>query len=634
MNDIVNKLKEEQAIDNFQKWFANSKTLNSNGEPKVLYCGTLSNFNYFDINKTTNESFLGKGHYFSDEYEDVNANYSNDQGPDFLIKKDSVKQSINENISSYLSSDYYADFIQNEELIKENKELYNVIVALFNAEEEGEDLFDVEGVDLFIEHESNRILGKENEGFIMPVYLKIEKPLDIDKDIFEQEETITGKKFDLIISKMKENKLNDYALIRELIYLMPDVNIEYSLSFEEFSQAFESAFSYELEMSDDSNSYQELLNFAEQLFDDEEMSINYSLSGEIIDFKNAIVDILNDYGHENSAQEFLAIFDSQFEYLYEGISVSDILTNEDLLINFGDLIILEAGIQENENTHFKGLCSLAFQRMGYDGIILDAQKYFKTMKNIEGATHYIVFESNQIKSAIGNNGEYSISNDDIRYRINYRVKKENQLKNTVSNSECTKLLKKIKTHFPKAPEIIIVTDKNSLDKDFVEKNPTILDSSGYYLNDSNKVLVMLQNVEDRNDLIKTITHEIFGHMSLKQVLNSDYERTMDKIYSYYESKGELENEKKIYTDIYKLDLSKSQDRAKIAEEKMATFIELNGFHNFPLKNVIIGAVKRAIRRFIPELNFNQNDIIYIAQKTHDNLKKDKKKKNKIKNYLQ
>lgn len=633
MNDIVNKLKEEQAVDNFQKWFADSQTLTSNGEPQILYCGTLSDFTSFNLNKTTNESFLGKGFYFSDEYEDVNANYSNDQGPDFLIKKDSVKQSIQDDISSYLSNDYYLDFIQNEELIKENKELYNVIVALFNAEEEGDDLFDVKGVDLFIEYESNRILQKDNEGFIIPVYLKIEKPLNIDKDIFEQEETITGNKFDLIISKMKENKLNDYALIRELSYLMPDVNIEYSLSFEEFSEAFNSAFSYELEMSDDANYYEELLDFSEKLFDDEEMSVNYSLCGEIIDFKNAIVDILNDYGHDKSAQEFLALFESQFESLYEGISVSDILTNETLTINFGDLIILESGIQEHENTHFKGLCSLAFQRMGYDGIVLDAQKHFKTMKNIEGATHYIVFDPNQIKSAIGNNGEYSISNNDIRYRINSRVKKENNFKNTISKDECTKLLKKIKKHFPKVPEIVIVTDINSLDKNFVNKNPIILESSGYYLNDSNKVLVMLQNIEGRNDLIKTITHEIFGHMSLKEVLNSDYDNTMNKVYSYYESKGELENEKEIYTNIYKLDLNKPQDRAKIAEEKMANFIELNGFNNFPLKNVIIGAIKKAIRRFIPELNFNQNDIIYIAQKTHDNLRKEKKKKNKIKNHF-
>lgn len=633
MNDIVNKLKEEQAVDNFQKWFADSQTLTSNGEPQILYCGTLSDFTSFNLNKTTNESFLGKGFYFSDEYEDVNANYSNDRGPDFLIKKDSVKQSIQDDISSYLSNDYYLDFIQNEELIKENKELYNVIVALFNAEEEGDDLFDVKGVDLFIEYESNRILQKDNEGFIIPVYLKIEKPLNIDKDIFEQEETITGNKFDLIISKMKENKLNDYALIRELSYLMPDVNIEYSLSFEEFSEAFNSAFSYELEMSDDANYYEELLDFSEKLFDDEEMSVNYSLCGEIIDFKNAIVDILNDYGHDKSAQEFLALFESQFESLYEGISVSDILTNETLTINFGDLIILESGIQEHENTHFKGLCSLAFQRMGYDGIVLDAQKHFKTMKNIEGATHYIVFDPNQIKSAIGNNGEYSISNNDIRYRINSRVKKENNFKNTISKDECTKLLKKIKKHFPKVPEIVIVTDINSLDKNFVNKNPIILESSGYYLNDSNKVLVMLQNIEGRNDLIKTITHEIFGHMSLKEVLNSDYDNTMNKVYSYYESKGELENEKEIYTNIYKLDLNKPQDRAKIAEEKMANFIELNGFNNFPLKNVIIGAIKKAIRRFIPELNFNQNDIIYIAQKTHDNLRKEKKKKNKIKNHF-
>jgi hypothetical protein len=65
-----------------------------------------------------------------------------------------------------------------------------------------------------------------------------------------------------------------------------------------------------------------------------------------------------------------------------------------------------------------------FRDMGFDGIKMDAGKYFgprqvgkgvnvKGMKGVEDATHYIVFEPTQIKSAIGNVGTYSLTDPSI-----------------------------------------------------------------------------------------------------------------------------------------------------------------------------------------------------------------------------
>lgn len=65
-----------------------------------------------------------------------------------------------------------------------------------------------------------------------------------------------------------------------------------------------------------------------------------------------------------------------------------------------------------------------FRDMGFDGIKMDAGKYFgprevgiggrsKGMQGVEDATHYIVFEPTQIKSATGNIGTYSLTDPSI-----------------------------------------------------------------------------------------------------------------------------------------------------------------------------------------------------------------------------
>jgi hypothetical protein len=65
-----------------------------------------------------------------------------------------------------------------------------------------------------------------------------------------------------------------------------------------------------------------------------------------------------------------------------------------------------------------------FRDMGFDGIKMDAGKYFgprqgamgtklKGMEGVEEATHYILFEPTQIKSALGNEGTYSLTDPSI-----------------------------------------------------------------------------------------------------------------------------------------------------------------------------------------------------------------------------
>lgn len=622
MKDIKSHLEKEVAIENFKKWFGNSQTINSEGHPITFYCGTLSEYSSFDINKTFHKSFLGRGFYLSDSYEDVNTNYSNTNGPDFIVKKSSIIDQIQSNPSEYLNNNYYNDILENGH---QNNELYEIVKELFEREDNGDLLEEASNFSLFLEHTVNRILNVDNEGFIIPAYLKIENPLDIDNHYFEEEESFTGKELEQIFQFIESKGLNREVL-NSLSYIMPDINVEYSLSFEEFEEACNEQLNYET----DEDTFEEILEYARNIFDDSEITINYNMTGSFSEFKNKFKEILEAEGLYKESENFSAIIQDEFCENKDFIPIMSILNNEKLNMDFLDVLFDE---NSSDYIHFKGICSKVFERMGYDGISMLAENHFKNMKGIEGSQHFIVFNPNQIKSAIGNNGEYSLNDNDIRYRINYRMNKEHKLQNKISLKDANKIVKDIKDNYPKSPEIVLISDLNSIDKNFIEKNPSILNSSGYYLPEENKVLVILKNIDGRQDFIQTIAHEIFGHMSLKDILKNDYNKTMNKIYNYYESKGELELEKTIYQGIYNLNFNKIEDRVKIAEEKFANFVEKNGFNNFPLKNVIIGAIKNSLRTFIKDIKFNENDIIYIAQKTHNNLKKKEKRKNIFKKSL-
>lgn len=70
----------------------------------------------------------------------------------------------------------------------------------------------------------------------------------------------------------------------------------------------------------------------------------------------------------------------------------------------------------NEEQTSYGQCLSEFiQTLGYDGIIMSAAQ-FKNMNHTLEATHYIVFNPNNIKLADGSNMNFSLNNDDIRYK--------------------------------------------------------------------------------------------------------------------------------------------------------------------------------------------------------------------------
>ena len=67
--------KSAEALTNFWKWFGDSKVVDEQGRPLVVYHGSTRKFVEFDISKSNKESNLGAGFYFTDNEEDVSSNY-------------------------------------------------------------------------------------------------------------------------------------------------------------------------------------------------------------------------------------------------------------------------------------------------------------------------------------------------------------------------------------------------------------------------------------------------------------------------------------------------------------------------------------------------------------------------------
>ena len=66
----------------FKKWFGNSKVVNANGKPLVVYHGTVRNIEQFGHRHPNTEANWGVGFYFSNSIADINANYASVEGPD------------------------------------------------------------------------------------------------------------------------------------------------------------------------------------------------------------------------------------------------------------------------------------------------------------------------------------------------------------------------------------------------------------------------------------------------------------------------------------------------------------------------------------------------------------------------
>ena len=128
-------ISDQTETPQFKHWFGDSKIVDADGQPQVMYHGTLGNFDSFDKSMGSVEGNWGAGLYFTNDRDDMSHNYAG-RGPDITNRIDTE-----------------ADRLQDED--------------------------EFEGSYEDAQREAEKRLHIENEGNAIPVFLKMEQPFKV-----------------------------------------------------------------------------------------------------------------------------------------------------------------------------------------------------------------------------------------------------------------------------------------------------------------------------------------------------------------------------------------------------------------------------------------------------------------------
>lgn len=305
----------EEGIRNFWEWFGDSEVVDGEGRPLVVYHGTTASFTEFDVDFANDEADLGGGFYFTNEPSDLEFNYAG-FGPDLTAK---IERKA-EQIASETDREYDDPDVKEEA----------------------------------------RKMFSENEGFSMPVYLKMSSPV------------VMGGGNETYIEAGMPDFYEDAK--QEIVNENPGSNAD------------------------------DLQDEIDERRDDLEAYWDGGTDEGIIGLQNAL--------KNQGAEVYLE------DMIYEGGRASDVISalkeSEEILYAEGD----SGELRGNE------VIREAFGEIGYDGFIdntVDVK--FGSQRDIgaqmEGmdydTVHYIAFNPSQIKSAIGNTGAFSKETADIRF---------------------------------------------------------------------------------------------------------------------------------------------------------------------------------------------------------------------------
>jgi hypothetical protein len=349
--------------DNFKKWFGDSKVVDDEGNPLVVYHGTTHDFDSFELERGNTGNAVGTGYYFTTSPEDASINYAG-EGADLTNKIERER----EKVASELEYEYddVDDIVRDFEVTEEEAQRL--------LEEQDPDLIDT----LAIREAKKRMKG-EHDGAIIPAYIKIEKPFDMtdDKERYgiewDEEYYVNEAKDDV----EKEDYIDEDGDFDEDSYNDAVMDTARTMYYEDYSPS-EDGNGVEL-----ADALRDIVYGRKYYIDDP--------SGKVYEFEYYLKE------YSPTAKD---VYDKIVElFMHEQFSEDGNLANHQI---FRDMIV----------------------KAGFDGAIQDAYAEFgrgrrtgAPMEGIEyGDKHYIVFEPTQIKSAIGNNGEYDPNNPNIIMR--------------------------------------------------------------------------------------------------------------------------------------------------------------------------------------------------------------------------
>ena len=182
----------------------------------------------------------------------------------------------------------------------------------------------------------------------------------------------------------------------------------------------------------------------------------------------------------------------------------------------------------------------------YQALILEESENNDGVIITDGNTTMdVAFDPNQIKSAVNNNGEFSLESDDIRFRKedgeNQEVLRDKDLSTgplrdrEAMRNEAEQLAEKL--HTP----INVVEDANEITHPNKEIEARRRKAKGWYNVSTGEVVVVLANHKDAADVAATICHEVIAHKGLRELVGeAHYDEFLDEVYDHLS--GDLKRE--------------------------------------------------------------------------------------------
>lgn len=245
---------------------------------------------------------------------------------------------------------------------------------------------------------------------------------------------------------------------------------------------------------------------------------------------------------------------------------------------------------------------------GHDGAILknviDPGNFRAEGAAETQSTVYVTFDPNQVKSAIGNNGEFDPTDTDIRKRLD-----EKSNPSPLSLDQAEEALAPIRREFDKV-NLTVVQSRDDLPDvpatELLRNDPL---AKALYDADTGKVYVVSNAHTTPEDVVKSALHEIVAHHGLRQLLGKDMDPLLGEVYLKAKDRERMNHILKLY----ELDPKNAEDRFIAAEEYLAHMAETH--ENPSLYNRVVALVRNFLRKLGVVKAYSDNDLYDLLTKT-------------------
>lgn len=231
--------------------------------------------------------------------------------------------------------------------------------------------------------------------------------------------------------------------------------------------------------------------------------------------------------------------------------------------------------------------------------------------------------------SVGENRDFGkaeyITDQEIE-RINAHQQEMAQTSPEAKSSHAEKLAKKFNT------PIQLVTDPNELTSDNAERQARMRRSKGFYDPSTGKVVVVLPNNANVEDVAETVFHEVVAHKGLREMLGDEnYDAFCDEVYDHLKDdlKEEVDRET---TRRFEREPEKGYEHARrVSVDEMFGRMAEKGFEDFTKAERGIWAklkakVLEAINKFLGSLKLpkwvklGDNELRYMLWRSHERLR--------------